>query len=195
MSHIKYADSETNLLNNLLASLSGFPFESLNSNKLQPRIVPIFMLGKSECFFCHSSLHSRHMMTRPRASHSRRMCSIVSSTWRWAHQEPRSPGDCVQWFRAEAEMYRWLEQYKCKHAKLTWWWGVGRTGGPWRGGEWGHQRCGYIHSHASRDVQAAGTQCQGDIQECQVRCTSRLGLSGNLQRAGHQDWPVARRSV
>ncbi|KAF8131784.1 hypothetical protein K438DRAFT_1788131 [Mycena galopus ATCC 62051] len=24
----------------------------------------------------------------------------------------------MQWFRAEAEMYRWLEQYKCNHAEL-----------------------------------------------------------------------------
>ncbi|KAJ7192982.1 hypothetical protein GGX14DRAFT_405891 [Mycena pura] len=29
------------------------------------------------------------------------------------------PGMRVQWFRAEAEMYRWLEQYERKHAELT----------------------------------------------------------------------------
>jgi hypothetical protein len=28
------------------------------------------------------------------------------------------PGDRVQWFRAEAEMYRWIEQYERKHAEL-----------------------------------------------------------------------------
>jgi hypothetical protein len=28
------------------------------------------------------------------------------------------PGDRVQWFRAEAEMYRWREQYERKHTEL-----------------------------------------------------------------------------
>lgn len=28
------------------------------------------------------------------------------------------PGDRVQWFRAEAEMYRWMEQFETKHAEF-----------------------------------------------------------------------------
>ncbi|KAJ7450922.1 hypothetical protein B0H11DRAFT_2246504 [Mycena galericulata] len=32
--------------------------------------------------------------------------------------EYKSESDRVQWFRAEAEMYRWLEQYERKHAEL-----------------------------------------------------------------------------
>ncbi|KAJ7028236.1 hypothetical protein C8F04DRAFT_1237667 [Mycena alexandri] len=30
----------------------------------------------------------------------------------------KKESDQVQWFRAEAEMYRWLEQYECKHAEF-----------------------------------------------------------------------------
>ncbi|KAJ7140660.1 hypothetical protein C8R44DRAFT_866364 [Mycena epipterygia] len=32
--------------------------------------------------------------------------------------EYKKESDRVQWFRAEAEMYRWLEQYECKHAEM-----------------------------------------------------------------------------
>ncbi|KAJ7683790.1 hypothetical protein B0H17DRAFT_1204924 [Mycena rosella] len=32
--------------------------------------------------------------------------------------EYKKESDCVQWFRAEAEMYRWLEQYERKHAEM-----------------------------------------------------------------------------
>ncbi|KAJ6617650.1 hypothetical protein B0H10DRAFT_2218378 [Mycena sp. CBHHK59/15] len=33
-------------------------------------------------------------------------------------EEYKKESDRVQWFRAEAEMYRWLEQYERKHAEL-----------------------------------------------------------------------------
>ncbi|KAJ7830551.1 hypothetical protein B0H14DRAFT_3714972 [Mycena olivaceomarginata] len=81
----------------------------------------------------------------------------------------KKESDRVQWFRAEAEMYRWLEQYERKHAELmrviervpSRQRGVGGTGRP--------PQC-----------TGGGAQCQGDLQERGVGSASRLGLRNQL---------------
>ncbi|KAJ7488468.1 hypothetical protein B0H11DRAFT_2278486 [Mycena galericulata] len=42
----------------------------------------------------------------------------IHSVYQHESTKVRPYGDRVQWFRAEAEMYRWLEQYERKHAEL-----------------------------------------------------------------------------
>ncbi|KAJ7861145.1 hypothetical protein B0H14DRAFT_3620009 [Mycena olivaceomarginata] len=75
----------------------------------------------------------------------------------------KKESDRVQWFRAEVEMYRWLEQYERKHAELM------RVTERYRRDSvvWAGlaDRC---------DAQAAGAQRQGDLQECRVGSASRL---------------------
>ena len=78
----------------------------------------------------------------------------------------------VQWFRAEAEMYRWLELYERKHAEFLRiieryrrdsevWMGLAD-----RAEQQGAATFARMLRHASCDVSAVGAQCQGHFQEC-----------------------------
>ncbi|KAJ7924690.1 hypothetical protein B0H13DRAFT_2315206 [Mycena leptocephala] len=74
----------------------------------------------------------------------------------------KKESDRVQWFCAEAEMYRWLEQYERKHVELF------RVIGRYR-----RDSVVWAGQADRRNAQVARVQRQGDLQERRVRSASR----------------------